>query len=759
MRSTMRLRREWLWQCMLGLSLALGWSARAEAPREQEPREQGTLAERQHRAARRLLATNSYRSVAVSPSGEAWVWGNGFGRDLGTWPEIQLGTGLPVRMPRMTQAVSVATSSAAGHSLLLLADGTVEAWGGNNVGQIGDGTTTTRMERVKVHGLTEVVAIAAGDTYSLAVRRDGSVWAWGNNPNGQLGDGTTTRRLLAIPIPGLSQIVAVAAGSHSLALRADGTVWAWGANYYGQLGDGTTTRRLSPVQVPGLTDVVAIETRGATSYAVRADGSVWAWGHNYSGQLGEVTQTFYRPTPGPVPGLTQVVSVVAGSSHALALRRDGSLWAWGNNYSGQLGRGTESPTGLPQPVPGLEGVIAAAADNVHNLALRRDGSVYTWGRNPLGAMGTGSDRQLTLGRVDLKDVRTAASNSYHSVAIRQDGSVWRWGEENGGMFGRSVTPVRVEGLSNAVAAAVGAFHSVVLLQDGTVWAWGDNYQGQLGTGTFDEGQLTPTQVQGLSDVVAVAAGDSHSLALKRDGTVWAWGGNYFGQLGNVSLDNSPVPVQVQGLQGVSSIAAGLDFSAAITSDGTVWQWGSTVFVWWSGDLMPRPAAPAPGLSNAVKVSVIRSGLVALRADGTARQWNASPSFAVYPDEAFEAITGAVDLVASTSSIQILRANGTVWNFGSNLYSERGFPTEQATSYELAQVPGLTGVVALAADTFTLYALREDGRLMVWGSNAAGNLGNGVSPVHPSPVKVLLPCKLKDLSTGEGSREQQCHAEP
>ena len=124
----------------------------------------------------------------------------------------------------------------------------------------------------------------------------------------------------------------------------------------------------------------------------------------------------------------------------------------------------------------------------------------------------------------------------------------------------------------------------------------------------------------------------------------------------------------------------------------------------------------------------------------------------------EALTGAVDLAASTNTLQVLHADGTVWNLGAYLYSEQGFPAEESGTLELRQVPGLSGVVSLFSQSSTVYALRADGTLLAWGSNSAGTIGNGVSPVHPRPVKVLLPCKLKDLSTGEGVREQQCHAE-
>ncbi|WPB75748.1 hypothetical protein KYC5002_42990 [Archangium violaceum] len=173
-------------------------------------------------------------------------------------------------------------------SLAVAPDGTLWAWGLNNNGQAGDGTTTPRLTPVRVPGLTDVVATAAATgNFSLAVRENGSVWAWGANNSGQLGDGTTTRRLTPMQVSGLTNVVSVAAGRFfSLALKRDGTVWSWGANNNGQLGDGTTTQRLTPVRVPALTDVVAITASGSQSLALRGDGTVWAWGSNEFGQLG-----------------------------------------------------------------------------------------------------------------------------------------------------------------------------------------------------------------------------------------------------------------------------------------------------------------------------------------------------------------------------------------------------------------------------------------------------------------------------------------
>jgi alpha-tubulin suppressor-like RCC1 family protein len=735
---------ELMWKVMLVLALALGLSARAEHPQQ---------------ASRHVLVTGVRSSMVLGEGGSVWVWGGGRGEELGTLPEYEVGSATPVRMPGMTGAVSLSTGSGNAHSLALMRDGTVQAWGPNFSGQLGDGTTRSRSTRVTVLGLTDATAVAAGYQHSLAVRRDGTVWAWGANWSGVLGNGTTQAHATPAQVPGLSSMVSVAAGTmHSLALKSDGTVWAWGANYTGQLGDGTFQQRLTPVQVVGLTNVVAIEVQSGASYALRADGTVWAWGPNFSGELGDGSQDFSRPTAGPVLGLTKVVAVAAGSSHALALRQDGTVWAWGSNSFGQLGDGTKSDAGLAQQVQGLHGVVAVAAGQQHSIVLKQDGSLWTWGTNTNGVMGTGSDRRDSPVRVvGLSDVQSVASNYFHMLAVRGDGTVWGWGSEQGLGGSYLGTPARVQGVTQVKAVAAGEYHSLAVRQDGTVWAWGDNSRGQLGDGTVGERRETPAPVQGLTDVVAVAAGEYHSLALKSDGTVWAWGANHYSQLGDMTLDDQPVPVQVQGLEAVASLSASRDFSVAVKQDGTVWHWGSDWSVWDWGDMMPQAPAPVDGLSEVVSVSMMAPGLLALRADGTVWQWYLGSVWDQYPAWQQEGLTDAVAVAWGANTTQILRADGTVWNLGGNVYGERGFPTAGGYSQVLQQVPGLTGVVSLSAESATVHALRADGTLVGWGSNMYGTIGDGVSPQHLEPTRVLMPCKLKGLTSSEGAREQ-CHGD-
>ena len=278
------------------------------------------------------------------------------------------------------------------YTLALSVDATVLAWGANANGQLGDSTTTTRatpfpvIDPLSSSGfLSGVMAIAAGNAHSLALKPDGTVLAWGGNVLGQLGDSTTTQRRTLVQVSGLgagSGVIAIAAGaSHSLALKFDGTVLAWGSNVTGQLGDGTTTPRLTPLQVFGLgpdSGVVAIAAGGGHSLALKADGTVLAWGLNANGQLGDGTLT-RRLTPVPVSGLgpgSGVEAIAAGITHSLALKSDGTVLAWGFNTTGQLGDGTTAQRTTPVQVSGLglgSGVVAIDAGVSHSLALEFTG--------------------------------------------------------------------------------------------------------------------------------------------------------------------------------------------------------------------------------------------------------------------------------------------------------------------------------------------------------------------------------------------------
>ena len=260
----------------------------------------------------------------------------------------------------------VSVSAANTHTVALRNDGTVWAWGSNNDGQLGDGTTTWSPLPLQVKGLTDVVAVATGEAHTVALKKNGTVWAWGHNSSGELGDGTQINRLVPVQVSGLTDVISIAAGyAHTMALKKDGTLWTWGSNNYAQLGNGTYTYSLVPVQV--LSNVTSVSPGSFNTIALKKDGTVWAWGRNDNGQLGDGTNE-YRTTPVQLTGITQVASITTGDNFTLAVKQDGTIWAWGMNSEGEFGNGTQTWSSIPIET-NISGVDWLTSGGRHVLAL------------------------------------------------------------------------------------------------------------------------------------------------------------------------------------------------------------------------------------------------------------------------------------------------------------------------------------------------------------------------------------------------------
>jgi alpha-tubulin suppressor-like RCC1 family protein len=713
--------------------------------------------------------------MTAGASGTVVAWGdNAYGQ-----------TNVP---PGLTNATEV--SGGAQHSLALKSDGTVVGWGGNTFGQANppvglsnvvaiaageyhslalksDGTVVgwgdnTYGQRNPPAGLSNVVAIAAGGYQSLAVQLDGTVVGWGDNTYGQRN-----------PPAGLSNVVALAAGGyHSLALKSGGTVVGWGDNGSGQAN--------APA---GLSNVVAVAAGGYHSLALKADGTVIGWGYNNVGQ-----------TNIP-PGLCNVVAIAAGEYLSLAVQLECTVVGWGDNTYGQR-----------NPPAGLSNVVAIAAGKSHSLAVigmaspeitAQPANQWTYSGSPVvfrvqaasslpitcqwrhngtnlvgetnlaltlsnvqagqagsyslvvsSSLGSIASRDAQLTVVDAEPIitsqpqdRTVWPMSYARFAVTTTGSLpqcfqWQFNgtdiigatnavlEVTNATMGRAgqyraavtnrfgfvtssnaaltVLPLVQWGsqtwytnlqpsLTSVVAIAAGPSHNLALKADGTVVGWGDN--------TYHQTNVP----SGLSNVVAIAAGKYHSVALKSDGTMAAWGNNTYGQ-GNIPI----------GLCDVMAVKSGDYHTLALKSDGTVLGWGAGATNTGQSPNYGQSGVP-PGLSNVVAISASGYRSLALTSDGAVVGWGDNT---YGQGNAPSGLSNVVAIAAGYSHSLALKADGTVTAWGLNNYGQSVVP------------PGLSNVVAVAGGGAHTVVLIGDGTVLAWGWGDSGqtNVPSGLSNV-------------------------------
>ena len=782
-------------------------------------------------------------SIALASDGTVYTWGlNQYGQ-LGNNTTTNSRSPIAVQVAGTPLAGKTIVQIAAGadHSLALDSDGALYAWGSNAYGQLGNGTTTNSSVpvAVKIAGTPlagkTIVQIAAGANHNMVLTSDGAVYTWGWNYHGQLGNNTKTNsntivavQTISTPIAG-KKIVKIAAGQgHSLALTDDGMVYAWGRNDTGQLGNNATTDAMLPVAVTvtgtpmSNKTIVEIASGARHSLAIDSSGKVYAWGHNGSGQLGNnSTVNALTPVAVQAPADKNIIQVsgsgwLGASSSALA--SDGTVYSWGRGFDGQLGDGTNNDSSVPvittinlvdtpstpthvMAKPGdttaiisWQAPIVSGGQNITGYVLQYQAvGASSWTTINVAAAATShtitgltNDQtyrirlaaKITAGTGDFSNVvlvtphakptitnvspaigpvaggqnvtltgtnfilkskkimQTVNGNGY-SLALSADGTVYTWGRNEYGQLGNGVTatnspvPVAVKTAGTPmegktiVQISAKVWYALALASDGTVYSWGFNSWGQLGNGTSGTAnnasapvavKTAGTPMEGKT-IVQVAAGATHSLALATDGTIYAWGKNEYGQLGNDSTINSPIPVAVKTTgtpmdgKKIIQIHAGYEHSLALASDGTVYAWGRNN----SGQLGKNDATDTHIPAAVQTLGTPMAGKV------------------------------IVQLAAGNSQSMALASDGTVYTWGWNQYGQLGNGTTTNSRIPVAVVTTGTPLAGktisqIAAGNAHALAMTDDGAIYSWGWNQYGQLGNN------STINSSLPVIVKTTGT-------------
>ena len=361
---------------------------------------------------------------------------------------------------------------------------------------------------------------------------------------------------IIVEVTGATNWSAISAGFfHTVARKSDGTLWSWGDNRDGQLGNETRIDRNTPTQeITGATNWSVLAAGEYHTVACKSDGTLWSWGRNTYGQLGNGTKTDSNIPIQEITGATNWSAISAGHYYTIARKSDGTLWSWGDNRDGQLGNGTRIDRNTPtQEITGATNWSAITAGHGHTAAIKSDGTLWSWGWNGHAALGDGTriDRSIPTQEVTSATNWSAISAGFfHTVARKSDGTLWSWGDNRDGQLGNETridrnTPTQeITGATNWSVLAAGEYHTVACKSDGTLWSWGRNTYGQIGDGTIINRNIPIQEVTGATNWNVLAAGEYHTIARKSDGTLWGWGGNAYGQIGDGTTTNRNIPKKI-----------------------------------------------------------------------------------------------------------------------------------------------------------------------------------------------------------------------
>ena len=680
------------------------------------------------------ILSNNYATLTLKSNGEIWSYGyNGYG---------QLGTGdtsnkiLPT-YTGTTNIVQIGLGTT--HAIAVDTDGHVWTWGYNNYGQLGNGTTSgTTLQKQQVKSpdgkgvLENIVSVAAGDSYSVALDKNGNVYTWGYNGYGNLGLGNTDYRTLPVKVDNLQGIIKIAAGNVStFAIDNNNHLWAAGYNGYGNLGDGTTGDKTQFTKLQTIENVAEVSVSPTNStIALLLDGTVWGFGHNANNQLTNVGGAIPQQLQGPDGALKDITSIGTGYYTGYAITSEEKVVAWGlDNYS-QLAS-TETGTTKETPVymkdkDGNDFTDAMiVSGGIYNTELaKNDGTVWSIGYNGYGELGDGSSTSkakietISTQYVKLqeREATLKLSNPNYQInpttvygfnllfdEIENKGFTYKSSDETVAKVDETTGKVTATGLGRAYITVTakgteeetrvvinviaenkkvkekieaGHIHTLALKQDGTIWSWGNNTQGEMGNGTISSIKTTePTQIEkGIykeTKTTQTPDGSTQTTTTEKE----------------VTLDN------------IKDIAAGYYYNLAVDSEGQVYSWGYNGYGQLGDNTTESKSIPTriEGLGEIEKVYINGNTSMAINKQGEIYIWGYEYS---KTPEKLNFYSKAVDIHGKL----ILAEDGSVWNISGNTPS---------------RIAELKNIVEIASGDSYYSALDTKGQVWVWGYNGYG----------------------------------------
>lgn len=397
------------------------------------------------------------------------------------------------------------------------------------------------------------ITVSIGDGHVAAITQNRDLYVWGDNLDGQIGNGNRDKLFNqdpTTPVKVLENVASVSLGYfNSAAITMNGDLYSWGSNTYETVGNGSTGDTFTPTKI--LEDVISVCFGTSHGAAITSDGSLYMWGDNQYGQLGNGKATTSGQAT-PVKIMDNVASVSLRGAHSAAITKDGSLYMWGDNQYGQIGNGTEKKQTTPLKV--LENVSSIDIGEYHSAAITLDGSLYIWGDDFHMDSTTGGRWRVSKRRAPekiLSDVVSVSLGDYHYAAITRNKDLYVWGDNGFGQaagqsMGYQSKPAKI--MSDVISVDLGSFHSSAITADKSLYMWGRNDKGQLGNGNTNN-ISAPAKI--LDDVLISLLSTNNnnyndgspnfSLAVKENGTLYVWGENSQGQVGNGSIFDKDEP--------------------------------------------------------------------------------------------------------------------------------------------------------------------------------------------------------------------------